>query len=116
MIFSLCKSQTINFSLSVDNIEIPIVKCTKFLGVWIDEDLHWRKHVNTIILKIKRNMNLLRQSNNFLDSRTKKLIFYAHIYSYINYCLSVWGNMINGQQRSKIDMLLNKCKKLIGGH
>ena len=115
MIFSLHKSEAIEFTLKVNNIEIPIVNCTKFLGMWIDDSLNWRKHVNTIILKIKRNINLLHQSNNFLDSRTKKLIFYAHKYSHIHYCLSVWGNMINGQQSLKIDMLINKCKKLIGG-
>ena len=115
MIFSLCKSQAVKFKINVDNVEIPIVNCTKFLWVWIDDKLNWRKHVNTIILKIKRNINLFCQSSNFLDSRTKKIISYAHIYSHISYCLSVWGNMTNSQQCSKIDMLLTKCKKLIGG-
>ena len=77
----------LKFDLMVENVEIPIVNCTKFLGVWIDDKLNWRKHVNTLVLKIKRNIALLRQSCNFLDCRTKKLIYYA--YSHVNYCLSV---------------------------
>ena len=116
MLFTPCTSHLLKFDLMVENVEIPIVNCTKFLGVWIDDKLNWRKHVNTLVLKIKRNIALLQQSCNFLDSHTKKIIYYAHIYSHVNYCLSVWGNKINGQQRSKIDNLLSKCVKIIGGN
>ena len=116
MLFTPRTLHQLKFYLTVENVEIPIVSCTKFLGVWIDDKLNRRKHVNTLALKIKRNIALLRQSCNFLDSRTKKIIYYAHIYSHVNYCISVWGNMINGQQRSKLDNLLSKCVKIVGGN
>ena len=99
--------------LKVHGIEIPVVDCTKFLGIWIDTDLNWRKHTNTIILKIKRNTNLLTQGKNFLNVNCRRIIYFAHIQSHVNYCLSVWGNLINREQTSKIERLLCKSSKLI---
>ena len=42
--------------LNINNVMLPIVENTKFLGVWIDRNLNWNKHINSLILKIKRNM------------------------------------------------------------
>ena len=93
-----------------------MVECTKFLGVWIDHKLNWRKHVNMVILKVKHNINLIRQGHKFLDIRSKCIIYFVHIHSHINYCLSVWGNMVNQQQLVRLDKLLTKCKQLVAGN
>ena len=95
------------------NTKIPDVNCMKFLGTWLDDELNWRKHVNTVILKLKRNTNLLRQGQNFLDVHSKKIIYFAHIQSHINYCLSCWGNMISEEHILIIQKLLCKCSNLI---
>ena len=43
---------TEKLSLQLNMIPIPLVKHTKFLGVTIDEELNWSKHINNIISKI----------------------------------------------------------------
>ena len=88
-----------NLNLKIGSEIIPVKDCTKFLGVWIDSKLTWSKHLNTVIMKIKWNMHLLRTTKNFLDVHTRKIILHAHIVSHINYCLSVWGNMITSSQK-----------------
>ena len=104
---------SIDLNLQIGSEVIPVKDCTKFLGVWIDSKLNWSKHLNTVIMKIKRNMHLLRTSKNFMDVRTRKVILHAHIVSHINYCLSVWGNMITLSQKQQLDNILDKCKKLV---
>ena len=113
ILFDRGKDVRAKFELNIENVTIPIKECTKFLGVWIDRKLSWGKHVDTIVLKIKRNMHLLRTSRNLLNHRTKKLILYAHVVSHINYCLSVWGNMINEQQKNRLENILRKCVVLV---
>ena len=61
-------------------------------------------------------MHLLWTTKNFLDVRTRKIILHAHIVSHVNYCLSVWGNMITQSQRQRLDNILIKCKKLVFTH
>ena len=46
---------------------------------------------------------------------TKKLIYYAHIYSHIVYGSTTWGNMLNQSQQKKLQKLQNKGIHLITG-
>ena len=46
---------------------------------------------------------------------TKKLIYYAHIYSHLVYSCTTWGNMLRKEQIKKLQRLQNKCIKLITG-
>ena len=67
------------------------------------------------MMKLKQNMHLLRLSNKFLSKDTKKLIYYAHIFSHINYGILIWGNMIRQDTFTKLQKIMNKCFKLITG-
>ena len=116
MIFAPNKSLVQGFTLELDGVALPIVNCTKFLGVWLDSNLNWKKHVSTVLLKIKRNINLLKVSKNFLDPNCKIIIFHAHFMSHVNYCLSTWGNMIPNKLKGRVQKSLDKCTKLISNH
>ena len=60
MKFSVGKGEnTKKLSLQLNDTIIPLVTHTKFLGVTIDEDLNWSKHINNIISKISVNKNLI---------------------------------------------------------
>ena len=91
-------------------INVPYVK---FLGIWLDQNLQWNKHLSTLIMKIKRNTNLLQIGNKFLNKDSKKLVYYAHIHSHITYGLVVWGNMIDQTQKTKLQKSMDRCFKLI---
>ena len=64
-------------------------------------------------MKIKKNTNLLQIGNKFLNKNSKKLVYYAHIYSHIIYGLVVWGNMIDQTQKTKLQKCMDKCFQLI---
>ena len=64
-------------------------------------------------LKIKRNMHLLHSCRNFMDVRSGFMVYNAHIQSHVIYCLSIWGNMINNEQKSCINCLMQKCTTII---
>ena len=59
IIFGTGKRTLQMFELKINDVVIPLVDDCKFLGVWIDKSLNWKKHVSTLQLKIKRNMHLL---------------------------------------------------------
>ena len=105
-----------NIKLTIDNIALPGVTSTKFLGVWLDNKLDWHIHLNNLLLKTKRNINLLRLGKNLLDIHTKKILYYAQIYSHITYGLTVWGNMCYQQQRTKLQKIQDTCITLISGN
>ena len=56
-----------SLELQVDNIKIPIVESTKFLGVQIDNQLTWHNHANHVINKLSINKRLMALGKNLLD-------------------------------------------------
>ena len=101
----------IPLSLKLENSYINFVDHTKFLGVWIDKNLTWTAHTNRVIQKIQRNAHMLFRSKNLLSVHAKKILYYAQIYSHISYGLSIWGPMINNNNKTikKIQSVQKNC-------
>ena len=106
---------TDKYKITIDSMTLPVVTHTKFLGMWIDNQLNWQTHFDYMCLKIIRNTQLLKVSKNHLNMDTKKLIYYAHIYSHLVYGCTTWGNMLKTCQLKKLQKLQNKCIELITG-
>ena len=100
-------------SIHCNGMKIPKISTTKFLGVWIDDSLNWKHHTNKLIIKLPKNIWLLKQSSNFLDKPTLKILYYAQIFNNISYCIGVWGNHISVDQLNKIQKIQNKCASII---
>ena len=99
--------------LNVDNVIIKPSNKTKFLGVIVDDNLEWTQHVKNVLTKMKRNCNLMRLGKNLLSKHGLKTIYYAHVYSHLSYCISIWGSMINASQLAKLKSQQDKCMRLI---
>ena len=56
-----------NLELRVDNVKIPVVESTKFLGVQIDNQLTWHNHVNHLVNKLSINKRMMALDRNLLD-------------------------------------------------
>ena len=95
------------------NTEIPQVTHTKFLGIWLDEKLNWKTHCNNLLLKLKRNVHLLRNNLKLLDVDTLKTIYYAQIFSHLNYGIGLWGNMCSKTDLRKIQSVQTLCFQLL---
>ena len=112
MLFTHSKNE--NFCLKVGNITLQRVNCMKFLGVHIDDKLKWDLHVNKLILKLKCNTHMLKTGKNFLDTKCKCIIYFAHWQSHLQYCLSVWGNLVSTTVIKKLQKMQDYCISQIG--
>ena len=83
----------------------------KFLGVWIDKNLDWKKQVDVLLTKLRQNVGLLKKSRNILDRYALRSVYYAHIHSHLSYAISVWGSMLSPKQIQKLQKVQNTCLK-----
>ena len=102
-----------NMEIRLGEETIPQVKCTKFLGIWIDQDLNWLTHFQKVNLKIQNNIMLLNRLKNVLTTHALKLIYYAQINSHLQYGILNWGNMLTVTQIDKLQKLQNKCIRIV---
>ena len=112
---NMCKNT--NMSLTISGQTIPVEKETKFLGVWLDKDLKWERHITEITNRIKLRQCLLMRGANLLTQHAKKVLFFAQIQCVLSHGIGAWGNMINHTQQKKLQRTQNKCARLIDtGH
>ena len=49
-----------NKSIIINMQQIEQVKYTKFLGLYIDEELSWKYHINHVLMKISKLTGIIR--------------------------------------------------------
>ena len=101
-------------------LHLNIEKCcikpdleTKFLGVILDDKLSWNSQTKTLLVKMKRNLGLLSRGRNLLSKQGLKNVYYAHIYSHMSYCISIWGSMISSELLYKLRTQQNQCISML---
>src|ERR1043165_3670649 len=108
------KIKPLNWSLSLNSSPIAQVDSTKFLGVFIDQHLTWKTHIDYIALKIAKNIGILKRIAYLLPKDIKKSLYFTLIYPYLNYCNFIWASNYPSRLH-KLTMLQNKAIKMIEG-
>ena len=104
---------TKEIELDLGGTIIPSTSTAKFLGMWLDRHLNWSTHLNKLYTKLKRNKALLRLGRNYMNEQTRKLVYYAHVNSHIQYGLLLWGNNISKDQLNKLQQIQTECLQLV---
>ena len=71
--------------LYIDNFEIVRKSVTKFLGIFIDENLTWKNHIEYVSNKVPKSIGIICKSKNILSKRLMKQLYFSFIHSYLNY-------------------------------
>lgn len=78
--------------LLIDGVAIKRDKTSKFLGIYIDENLNWKKHIEIVTNKISKNIGILYKARNVLPSHLLKQLYHSFIHSYLSYGNIAWGS------------------------
>ena len=65
--------------LYIDNVEIQRDTVTKFLGVYIDENLTWKHHIDMIKGKVSKSIGILYRTRDMLNKKLLKQLYYSFI-------------------------------------
>ena len=109
MIFTNKARQDINVNIS--GVRVEQSTSERFLGVMIDSNLNWIRHINLLSTKISRNAGILYKLKGLVPDTTLKTIYNSFVQSHLNYCSTVWGM---GSENS-LKKLFSAQKKAIRG-
>ena len=70
------------------------VNSVKFLGIKIDQYLTFEEHIVMLQKKLRSMIPLFYKIRDATCIKTKLRIYYAYIYSRINYCIEVYTNTL----------------------
>ena len=90
IVFTNRPKPAFNHCYSMDDIELSISTCVKYLGVYLQSNLKWTKHIDTITAKAKRLLGLMYHIMHDADSKLKLLAYYSLCRSGLEYAAEVW--------------------------
>ena len=81
----------------LDNVNVElkgqkVTRCdkVKYLGVWIDENLSWRDHIEALRKKCYGGLAKISRLRDSLPAVTKRRVYNALILPHLDYCCVVW--------------------------
>ena len=116
MIFNFSKKNQFTTKLSVNNVELEIVKEAKLLGTIITSDLKWNKNTKVIVKKAFGRMQLLFKSANFTKNRSDlRSIYLTFIRSILEQSAVVWHSSLTKKNRRDLERVQRCAVRVIMG-
>ena len=102
-----------DFSVRCNKIIIHNVKCVKYLGLMLDENLSGVDIVSNILKKSSGRLKFLYRYANILTTKSRKTLCSALIQCYFDYSSSSWYSGINKTLKKKLQIMQNKIIRFI---
>ena len=87
-----------HLDIHIDNVPLKQIgthsaeKNTEFLGLYMDENLSWKFHLNQVNSKISRALFSIKQAKHFLPIESMRTLYNALIQPHLSYGIIAWGN------------------------
>ena len=78
-------------SLELAGVSIKPIRCTKFLGVIIDEELSWLPQIKKLSQKLNCQIGVQNRIKNNIPMKFHRDLYFTLFESYLSYFISVWG-------------------------
>ena len=82
---------------------------TKFLSVFINENVTWKAQINTISTNISKSIGILYRARLIIPRRQLNQLYFSFVHSYLNYAHLVRGST----QKTKLSTLYRQQKHSI---
>ena len=79
----------------IDRKQIERVAQYKFLGLILQSNMTWSKHINHVSLKIPKTIGILYRLKATYPSTALQTLYNTLILPFFNYCIRVWGAKIS---------------------
>ena len=83
--------------------------CVKYLGIYFDENLSWKFHINLICSKISKTVGVIAKLRHYVPRKILLTLYNSLILPYISFGLSAWGQAA----KCHLDKLLKLQKRAI---
>ena len=91
IVFSYRREIKLN-RIAMGNGEISREACVKFLGVLIDQNLNFSKHIGYTKCKMSKGLGVLHKLKYFLPCSVMQTLYDSLIEPYVQYGVEVWGS------------------------
>ena len=81
-----------NVFIELERINRVGLHVTQFLGIYIDDKLNWKYHINTVVSKLSKVASIIYRGSCLINQDGIYMLYCSLFWPYINYCSEIWGN------------------------
>ena len=70
----------------------PYTHIIKYLGVYFDNRLSFKEHINELCEKINKYVGIFYHVRHMLPKKCRRVLYFSFVFSYIYYCAEIYGN------------------------
>ena len=104
-----------HIDIKLNNSSLTYKNNITFLGITLDDKLNFSSHINYVCNKISKSIGILNKLKLYVPLYTMKMLYYALVFPYVNYCNVIWGNTfashlypLNVLQKKVVRIIHNK--------
>ena len=71
--------------LIANDLPILYIDNSEFLGIFIDENLTWKYHIEYVCNKVSKSIGIMCKSRNILSKTLMKQLYFSFSHRYLNY-------------------------------
>ena len=103
-----------SLKIELNGKKLSKVRCTKFLGVVIDDELTWEPQIDYLITKLNSCIVTIKRIRPFIPKGEYLKIYNALFLSHLTYGISCWGGVPN-YKLNKVFAIQKRCIRLLFG-
>ncbi len=101
-----------NFSVQINGTSLERCNDYKYLGVYLDKDLNWKKHIDYLSEKISKSCGILSKLRHILELDTLREVYHALVHSYVRYGIIAWGTAAKTNLKP-LQTIINRAIRLM---
>ena len=103
------------FTVYLNDTPLNRSRSVKYLGVFIDDQLNWKIHIESLEKKISTACALICKLRYYVDQSCLLKYYYAHVYSHLQYAILAWGSA-SKTALNKLNVLHRRSIRLMTLH
>ena len=89
--YSRNKTFTKNLNFRISGQKIQEISQVKYLGVTLQDNLHWATHLGDLRKKLSHSIGLLFKIRHFVSKHLFRTLYYSLFNSHLIYACEMWG-------------------------
>ena len=102
--------------IEIDGTKIEYVKEFNYLGIILDCNMTWKKHIEHISQKLCKISGVIRKLKHFLPQHTLLTIYNTLVLPHYNYGILLWGSKAGQLERLQRKIIRNIAGKKYNAH
>lgn len=104
------RKKSINPIIKYEQNTISKIDNTKFLGLWLDQQMTWKTHIDHVIKKLNQYCYALHNLSKVANHSTVLTAYHAYVSTTLRYGVIFWGNSTDREMAFKAQ---KKCLRAV---